>query len=291
MTAGSTALDESRPTLADTIASALRLAERGLDAFPAGALVKTPLHAGWQAEATCDRNRLARLLTSAWPCNLAIATGQRSGAWVLDLDNKGAVDGFATLIELEFLNGELPRSWTTATPSRGEHRWFAPPTDGRRIGCGAGALAGRGIDVRGEGGLVIVPPGRTPVGAYRWIVAPWEAPLAQAPGWLIDLIHSRAVAKDADGKRLFKSAEGLLEAWGSPAEALRRLTMMVAIAASGGRNHALNKSAFHAAEWVQGGLISRWAVETALRAAGVECGLDDDEIVKTLASAFRGVTS
>jgi hypothetical protein len=44
--------------------------------------------------------------------------------------------------------------------------------------------------VRGNGGYVLLPPSPHRNGIHEWRTAPDEAPIAQAPGWLIELLAS-----------------------------------------------------------------------------------------------------
>jgi putative DNA primase/helicase len=60
--------------------------------------------------------------------------------------------------------------------------------DGVKIKNSTGELA-PGVDVRGEGGMVLAPPSVKPgVGAYEWIT---EADIADAPQWLLDLVKEK----------------------------------------------------------------------------------------------------
>jgi putative DNA primase/helicase len=62
-------------------------------------------------------------------------------------------------------------TWTVETPGGGRHLYFALP-EGEVPGNRTGLL--RRVDVRGEGGYVIVPPSVRPDGKrYSWILAPW----------------------------------------------------------------------------------------------------------------------
>lgn len=110
---------------------------------------------------------------------LGIATGSRSGVFVLDLDRKPGKDGFATL---EANGWDLPATYTVATPSGGVHLYFRLPpfpvkTSGGRIGPG--------VDVRGEGGYVVAAgsPGKSAGSVYTVID---ESPIVDAPAWLLE---------------------------------------------------------------------------------------------------------
>jgi hypothetical protein len=74
------------------------------------------------------------------------------------------------------------------------HVFFTYPT-GEEVRNSAGRL-GPGLDVRGEGGYVVVPPSRT-WGAYEWLD---RTALAQ-PSWLLQCLRKRSVGSGEE--RLF----------------------------------------------------------------------------------------
>ena len=92
---------------------------------------------------------------------VAVATGAASGLLVIDIDERDDKDGFRELHRLEADLGELPPTKTSRTPSGGFHLFFKH-VDG--IKCSTGKL-GTGIDVKADGGYVIVPPSH---GLYLW---------------------------------------------------------------------------------------------------------------------------
>ena len=95
-----------------------------------------------------------------WPAaNIGMRTG--GGLVVLDLDGPSAP---AQLADLERELGPLPATLTVLT-RRGRHLYFTVPPKAL-VPCSAGKLAA-GIDVRGDGGYVLVPPSRHADGAYR----------------------------------------------------------------------------------------------------------------------------
>jgi hypothetical protein len=115
--------------------------------------------------------------------NVGIATGAASKIWVLDLDKKEGVDGLKSLAALEQQYGSLPATLKAVSPSGSVHYYWLWPS-GREVRNSTSGIA-PGIDVRGEGGMVLAPPSVRPgKGAYAWtsIVAPVEA-----PDWLLDL--------------------------------------------------------------------------------------------------------
>lgn len=126
---------------------------------------------------------------------LGIPTGLVNGIFVLDVDTDGGsghkYDGFAALRALEEKHGPLPPTLMAQSPTGSVHYYFrlAP---GVRIKNSAseivieGDTRALGIDVRGEGGMVIAPPSKHPRGGqYRWLN---DLDVADAPGWLIEIV-------------------------------------------------------------------------------------------------------
>jgi hypothetical protein len=81
-------------------------------------------------------------------------TGSRTGIAVLDLDKKNGKDGFAAIPDWQHLSPAIAR-----TGSGGAHLYFR--ADGP-VRCSTGK---DGVDVRGDGGYVIVPPST----GYSWL--------------------------------------------------------------------------------------------------------------------------
>jgi Bifunctional DNA primase/polymerase, N-terminal/AAA domain len=82
-------------------------------------------------------------------------------------------------------HGDTDETVAAATGGGGMHFLFACETHVRN-----GKIA-PGVDVRGDGGQIVVAPTLHPSGQpYEWIEgrAPWEHDLADAPDWLIELV-------------------------------------------------------------------------------------------------------
>lgn len=116
---------------------------------------------GWKA-ATTDPDQLHRWFDNGMMRNLAIATGAVSGVIVLDVDGPAGAD---SLRKLETLYGPLPPTASVVT-GRGKHLYFRYPPQGLR--CSVDKL-GPGLDIRGDGGYIIVPPSLHQNGRrYEW---------------------------------------------------------------------------------------------------------------------------
>jgi putative DNA primase/helicase len=146
---------------------------------------KHPRLHDWPHAATTDPAQLARWLNQ-WPtANLAVVTGAESNLVVLDTDGDL---GAESLQHLERRHGPFPETVVSLTGRGGRHLLFRHP------GIRVGNLVGRwpGIDLRGDGGFIVVPPSRT-VGAYAWQIGsePGSVPVVEMPAWLLEQLGQR----------------------------------------------------------------------------------------------------
>jgi len=157
--------------------------------FPVSPTTKRPLiktgrdHA---EHASTDPAQIERWITREFRgCGIGMPTGAASGTVVVDADVKN--DGPARLAELEAEIGPLPREREVETQNAGRHIYCAHPGGGVRVRTGQGPrsplgyLVGAGLDVRADGGIVVLPPTK----GYRWI-ADDDGPLPPLPRlWLL----------------------------------------------------------------------------------------------------------
>jgi hypothetical protein len=159
------------------IRSALSLAAQGVAVFPCCCRGKTPAVAGGLKAATTDRDQITAWWTANSDYNIAIATGEISNLFVVD------VDGADAEIELQRLG--LPAT-VEVTTARGKHYYFKYPNVSVR---NSASKIARGIDVRATGGYCIAPPSVHESGhVYRWAGA---RAVAAAPDQLIAEISER----------------------------------------------------------------------------------------------------
>lgn len=108
--------------------------------------------------------------------NVAIATGEKSGITILDID-VGSKGGDATWAELTKDSGE-PETLMSQTGSGGLHIFFKYNS----VLPSSTNTLGRGIDCRNDGGYIVAPPSRHRKGArYEWLN---EFPIADLPSFL-----------------------------------------------------------------------------------------------------------
>ncbi|SCY80879.1 DUF3987 domain-containing protein [Paracoccus tibetensis] len=175
----------------EQLAGALDAAKRGWHVFPAPPGQKkshksAAFSGGRLWGATKDVEEIADDW-SRWPAaNVGLPTGRINGFFVVDLDTADGhgVDGLGGFALMADAFG-LPDTVTAGTPSGGRHLYFQCPDDVRIYNSQGAVLPG--VDVRGEGGMVLAPPSVKPgVSApYRWINAPGEYLIAECPAWLL----------------------------------------------------------------------------------------------------------
>ena len=112
-------------------------------------------------DATTDEATVKRWWRRHPRAGIAVATGTASGLLVIDIDKRDDRDGLRALNLLEADLGELPPTKTSRTPSGGFHLFFKH-VDGIKSSTGK---LGTGIDVKADGGYVIVPPSHD---LYLW---------------------------------------------------------------------------------------------------------------------------
>ena len=156
---------------------------RGADCERAG---KHPRTREGLKEATTEARTL-RSWWVQWPdANLAVATGPGSGIDVLDVDPRHGGDDSLETLKAEY--GPLPATAEQHTGGGGRHLLFAHH-EGVRNKAGLAP----GLDVRGEGGYVVVPPSTHASGrSYMWELSsrPGQVEPAAWPPWLLEQILS-----------------------------------------------------------------------------------------------------
>jgi hypothetical protein len=153
---------------------ALFYASLGWPVFPCHPKQKIPLTEHGVKDATTDEATI-RAWWARWPtANIGLACG--TVVSVVDVDNKNGVNGWESLKEFP----ALPATVVSLTPTGGAHFLFLgnpPPRNKNSFRDG--------IDIRGEGYYIILPPSIHPCGEpYQWRNLPGETPLADFPEFM-----------------------------------------------------------------------------------------------------------
>jgi len=126
-----------------------------------------------------------------WPkANIGGITGPKSGRWALDVDPRNGGD--KTLAALLAEHGDLPRTQKQRTGGGGDHHIFEWPDN---FTGKLAASIGRGLDIKGDGGYIVLPPSTHDSGEkYQWADS---VPPNVAPQWLWDLAKKSQSKKTA----------------------------------------------------------------------------------------------
>jgi putative DNA primase/helicase len=147
---------------------------------------KHPRTRGWEEQASDDPEKIQNWWESYPQANWAAKTGTDSALLVVDIDPKNGGDQtWAKLLQNHKLNdaGMI----VTTTGSGGTHYWF------KRYGKDIRSRPfADGIDIKGEQGLIVIPPSRHYSGDhYTWQPGhdPVNASKKSMPKWLKELIE------------------------------------------------------------------------------------------------------
>lgn len=278
----------------DTLAAALRYAKYGWLVFPCHNIIngkcscgkndcgspgKHPRTKNGLMDATTDENKI-RQWWGKWPtANIAVRTGPESKIWVWDAD---LPDGPGTTAKME-----LPKTLSQQTGSGGLQFFFQ--WTGTEIKNSSKKVA-PGIDIRGLGGYVILPPANhISGGQYQWTS---KDKIAAAPGWLVHMVtNTVAPAPPPPAPApITKKASQPQQAYDQSKYGQTALSNEIAKLSGSGvgqRNETLNTCAFNLAQLVAGGEIDESTVRSALFATALSIGLKETEARKTIDSGFR----
>jgi hypothetical protein len=256
--------------------AALAFTQSGIRVFPCNPRSKRPLTMHGFKDATIDQDIVVGWWTQ-WPhAMIGMPTGTSTETFVVDLDTKGnGIEHFAALCEQ---HGGIPTTKTSTTPSGGRHLFFHYPLN-RHVRNSASKLGG-GIDVRGQGGYIILPPSQRHDGAaYRWHTSSEDIDTAEAPEWLLNLID--APTASATPRTNGTAASEWAQA------ALRNELGTVLNAGVGVRNDTLNHASYALGQIVAGGALAHAEVVGRLIDAALAVGLDRDEAERTITSGMK----
>ena len=269
--------------------AALEYSRDGLAVFPCKP-DKSPYVFGWSKAATTDEHQI-RTWWAKWPnAMIGLLTGKSNGLWALDIDRPkkdGDADGMDTLKEWKAKYGLMPDTWTQKTPSEGRHYIFRYPA-GEQLIRNSVKKVGAGIDVRGEGGYIIISPSANEKGSYELVndVSPVDA-----PAWLLEMVSGKPAAKQPVPSLLPLQANNLAMGLHPYVEKALNANMLdVANAKPGTRNDTLFKMLAPLAGFIPNGLLDETTLRAKAEEAFMACHPDDydaSEFEKTFVSAVE----
>jgi putative DNA primase/helicase len=145
---------------------------------------KHPVDKGWQNTPPLSGPDIESIWERRPRNNVGVATGQPSGFFVLDVDpDNGGLESAKALSDKHGKFFNSTRSHLTG--SGGYHLLFAMPDFD--LGNARGGLKEYpGIDIRGTGGQIVMPPSVSNKGPYK---VKRDVEIAPAPDWLLDMIR------------------------------------------------------------------------------------------------------
>lgn len=261
------------PCQVGTLATARKIASVGVPVFPVWSDSKRPVTRHGFHDASTDAGQIEAWWASVPGASLAIPTGRASGVVVVDVDVHGRVNGYEAATRAK--EAGLLSRWElmTRTPSGGMHLYY-PTTDA--VEQRSWQSAGSGIDFRGDGGYVVVPPSARLIGN-------------QLEHYTVERVnHGVTGSLDVDRLREFLDPRPVRPrrpfASDRPID-VDRLASWVSRLQEGERNHGLFWAACKMAE----NDISPNTALDALAVAGSDAGLTEREVTTTVRSAYRTV--
>ena len=171
--------------------AALAYASHGLCVLPLRG--KRPMFENWPETATTDPKVITQWWTQFPTANIGVATGVKSRCFVVDIDPRHGGD--QEWEAQRMAHPGFPDTLTDITGGGGKHVWLRYPNF--VVSNFVGLLPG--IDIRGNGGQVVVPPSIHPETHQRY---EWdglrdfnEQPIADAPLWLLELLEPKPHAQ------------------------------------------------------------------------------------------------
>jgi hypothetical protein len=170
---------------------ALSYARKGRPVFPCK-LDKSPYTTHGYKDASTDEKRIRKFWTRYPAASIGMPTGTTSGWLVLDIDPRN--NGYQSLAVLVEEYGPLPATLHSKTGGGGDHYFFQV----RGVEFTTTELA-PGLDIKAEGGYVILPPSGHPSGGtYQWANEE-KAVISDLPEWFEVLLKERKPPASSNG--------------------------------------------------------------------------------------------
>lgn len=237
---------------------------------------KRPLYGlKWQEKASREAVDIRAMFARPGAAMIGMPTGPTSGYSIIDIDVK---DGRAGDTWLSNNASRIASTRTSSTRSGGVHLWYRHVSGIRN----SASRIAPGVDVRGEGGYVIVPPSP----GYTWAK---DIEAVDMPQWLVDA----AIKPEPEPPqpRAYRPAPVYHD--GGSAYGLRGLEDecdAIRTAADGAKHATINKAAYSVGGLVAGGELEQgvaWAALCDALDVILPFCKDQHAARKTLDRAFR----
>jgi putative DNA primase/helicase len=254
------------------LGAAIFQASEGIAVFPCSSRTKQPLTAHGFIDATCDIEQIKEWWAKYPDAIIGSPTGKKTNRVIVDTDSDRGEQELMLLAEQA--GAVWPETYTVKT-GHGKHFYFNYPGKAE-IGNSARRLPDN-VDIRGEGGYVILPPSPHPAGGFYEIIN--HVPKADLPGWLLTLLVNWGPDKVIE----------IREA--TPSWAMRQYCRAIAElkrAKDGNRNKRLNDAAWWASRLSGHPLLAEKITSQEIVQIAERLGLGYREIEATCQSGWRG---
>lgn len=243
---------------------------------------KHPIPFEWQKRGARSGADVEEYWTQYPRANVGILTGNKSRCFVLDVDPDNG--GFETYAKMVATFGEMVTTRRTQTGSGGYHDYFTNPPDFNVTNAKKKLEAiGLGLDIRGNGGMVVAPPSVSGKGAYLTIRDVAEA---AANDWFLELLRPALLPPIPSGPPVSSEIADKYAA-----RALEGELRLVRESTKGGQNDQLNKSAFKLGTLCAVGALDQQMVRTELIRASIASGYPardgENAMIKTAGTRHR----
>jgi hypothetical protein len=261
---------------ADLPTGAAAYANAGIPVFPCASLGKQPLTRRGFQDATADLGGVTNWW-QRWPgANIGIPTGVASGVDVVDVDVHPGGNGYGAMERARAEGFATKWAWLVRTPSGGLHAYYRCNPEGEQQR--SWQVPGQHVDFRGDGGYIIAPPSQVEtadgeVRSYEVVAVAQHQP---------EPVDAVGLRKFLDPPRLHVVPDSAPGHSAGP----EHLASWLAAQPEGGRNHALFWAACRMGE--RGHRLD--AALSLLAPAARTAGLPDQEIERTIRSAYRAAT-
>jgi hypothetical protein len=246
---------------------ALEAAARGFAVFPVAG--KRPL-LSWRADSSNDADAV-RAMPWADATGIGVDCG-KSGLVVVDIDDLDAVPALAEEIGWDPTGDE---TLISRTGRGGMHIFYRAGAAEVR---NSASKVVQGVDIRGSGGFVVIPPSLHDNGSrYEWLTGHEPAPI---PERMVEVFNYREEKVQVDTPGSISH-----ERWGLAA--LAAGAHDIEQSPPGQRNNELNAVAYRIFGIVKGGHLDHDTARARLVRAGLHVGLASDEVERTLLSAWE----
>jgi len=247
---------------------AINYAAIGWHVFPV--LDKQPL-VKWRDESSNDPDKLSSM---EWDRATGIGLDcGKSGIVVIDVDDVNAVPKLAEKLGWDPVEDN---TYVSYTGGGGYHIFYRAGEEAVR---NSASKVVPGIDVRGDGGYVVLPPSDHPSGMiYRWYRQPEEG-IRPIPEKMVEILNYREQPQAPVASTAIAH-----EKWGMAV--LAEEAAIIEASAPGTRNSTLFEHSVYVYEVVKGGHLDRSVADARLEAAGSRVGLGSGETAATMASAW-----